>query len=67
MIIDGPAKLSGALVESHGDHRLGMAMAVAALVADGGARVNDAGCIDDSFPGFAETLTTLGAKIHKNG
>jgi 3-phosphoshikimate 1-carboxyvinyltransferase len=46
-------------VDSHGDHRLAMALAVAGLVADGPVTVQGAGCIADSFPGFAETLLAL--------
>jgi 3-phosphoshikimate 1-carboxyvinyltransferase len=40
-----------------------MALAVAGLVAQGETRIEDAGCIDDSFPGFVETLVRLGANI----
>ena len=63
MIINGPTALTGAHVHSHGDHRLGMALAVAGLVANGETCVEDAACIDDSFPGFAQTLAHLGAEI----
>ncbi len=63
MIITGPTRLKGSEVNSHGDHRLGMALAVAGLAADGETQVLDAGSIGDSFPGFAETLSQLGASI----
>jgi 3-phosphoshikimate 1-carboxyvinyltransferase len=63
MLIQGPVRLRSAQVTSHGDHRLGMALAVAGLVAEGETRIADAGCIDDSFPGFTETLVRLGASI----
>lgn len=63
MIISGPVRLHGAEVSSHGDHRLGMALTVAGLVAEGETVVHGAGCIDDSFPAFAETLASLGAEI----
>jgi 3-phosphoshikimate 1-carboxyvinyltransferase len=63
MIINGPTPLTGARVHSHGDHRLGMALAVAGLAASGETCVEDAACIDDSFPGFARTLAHLGAEI----
>jgi 3-phosphoshikimate 1-carboxyvinyltransferase len=63
MIIRGGTRLTGARVNSHGDHRLGMALAIAGLVASGETPIEDAGCIDDSFPGFAETLAGLGADI----
>jgi len=62
-IIEGPARLKGARVDSHGDHRLGMALAVAGLVAEGETVVEGAEAIDDSFPGFAGTLAKLGAEV----
>jgi 3-phosphoshikimate 1-carboxyvinyltransferase len=63
MLIHGPARLHGAVVDCHHDHRLAMALAVAGLVADGQTVVQDAGFIDDSFPGFVETMQALGADI----
>jgi len=63
MIIHGPARLKGAIVDSHHDHRLAMSLAVAALVADGPTEVLDAGVIHDSFPNFVETMQALGAEI----
>lgn len=63
MIIGGRARLRGAVVHSHGDHRLAMAMAVAGLVAEGETVVQEAACADDSFPGFAATLARLGAEV----
>ena len=62
-IIDGPQKLNGALVAGHDDHRVSMSLSVAGLVAAGATTVLDARCAGDSFPGFAETLTGLGADI----
>ncbi len=61
--VRGPIRLQGAVVDSHGDHRLGMALAVAGLVATEPTRVNNAECIADSFPGFVETMVSLGANI----
>lgn len=63
MIVTGPGKLRGAVVECHRDHRLAMALAVAGLVADGETIVRGAQAIGDSFPGFVETLRGLGAEI----
>jgi 3-phosphoshikimate 1-carboxyvinyltransferase len=62
-IIDGPVKLSGAPVESQGDHRLAMAMTVAGLVAHTPTTVYGAEVTADSFPGFEITLQALGAKL----
>jgi len=63
MIIHGPTPLVGAEVDSHHDHRLAMALAVAGLVARGPTRIHDAGVIADSFPNFVETMRALGAEI----
>lgn len=61
--IEGPLRPRGATVDSHGDHRLGMALAIAGLLGDGPTTVMGAGCISDSFPGFVETMTALGAHL----
>ena len=57
----GPTPLRGTVVDSHGDHRLAMALAVAGLVAEGQTMVRDTECIADSFPGFEELLDSLQA------
>jgi 3-phosphoshikimate 1-carboxyvinyltransferase len=58
-LVAGPTPLHGATVDSHGDHRLGMALAVAGLLAEGQTVVRGAGCIADSFPGFGELLDSI--------
>ncbi len=62
-IIDGPTQLMAAPTESHGDHRLAMAAAVAGLVARGASTVHGAEVTSDSFPGFEFTLQALGADL----
>jgi 3-phosphoshikimate 1-carboxyvinyltransferase len=57
----GPQMLRGAVVDGHDDHRVAMALAVAGLAAEGETIIRDAGCVNDSFPGFVETLQALGA------
>ena len=59
LVIRGPQRLVGARVTSGGDHRMAMALAVAGLVADGETLIEDVGCIETSFPGFAQTINTL--------
>ena len=59
--VTGPTVLQGAAVDSHDDHRLGMSLAVAGLVAQTPTLVHDARCVGDSFPGFVETMQSLGA------
>lgn len=61
--VNGPQRLHGAVVDSHDDHRLGMTLAVAALLADGPTTIARASCIADSFPGFVETLRAIGARL----
>ena len=59
MIIKGPVKLKGAVVESHGDHRVAMALSVAALVAEGETKIEGISSVEISFPGFYEKLRDL--------
>lgn len=59
--ITGPTSLCGGVVNSHGDHRLAMALAVAGLVAQEPVVVENIACIDDSFPGFIPMMQRLGA------
>lgn len=59
MVIHGPTALSGADMNSYGDHRLGMMAAVAALVSDGPVTIDDPDCISVSYPGFMEHLNSL--------
>ncbi len=63
MVIHGPTPLRGAHLSSRGDHRLGMLIAVAGLIASGETILEGEDCIADSFPGFATILSKLGAKI----
>ncbi|MBE9471724.1 MAG: 3-phosphoshikimate 1-carboxyvinyltransferase, partial [Chloroflexi bacterium] len=58
-IIKGPTPLHSATVDSHGDHRLAMALAVAGLIAEGEVVIENVECIDDSFPGFVELMRGL--------
>lgn len=62
-VVEGPTPLKGAVVDSHEDHRLAMALVVAGLIAQGETTVLRTTCIDDSFPGFADVMTSLGADI----
>jgi 3-phosphoshikimate 1-carboxyvinyltransferase len=59
MIIEGVEKLAGARVQSHGDHRLAMALSVAGLMAEGETEVKGTSWINTSFPGFPEIFKQL--------
>ena len=52
-------RLRGAEIDPHGDHRIAMACAVAALGADGESVLRDAGCVAVSFPEFFPTLEAV--------
>jgi 3-phosphoshikimate 1-carboxyvinyltransferase len=59
MSIHGPASLHGATVESHGDHRIAMALAVAGLAASGPITIEDADCVAVSYPNFFADLQEI--------
>jgi 3-phosphoshikimate 1-carboxyvinyltransferase len=59
LIIHGRGVLQGAAVESYGDHRMAMALAIAGLKAVGTTTVVDTECIHTSFPGFVTILRDL--------
>jgi 3-phosphoshikimate 1-carboxyvinyltransferase len=56
LVVRGPARLVGAAVESHGDHRIAMAMAMAAVVASGTTVIEGWDAVATSYPSFAEDL-----------
>jgi 3-phosphoshikimate 1-carboxyvinyltransferase len=56
LAIRGGNPLSGGEVDSLGDHRIALAMAVAGLVASGPVRVLGWGCVETSFPEFLDVL-----------
>jgi len=57
--VSGPTQLQGALLDSHGDHRIAMAFAVAALLANGETEISGAECVSISFPEFFPLLESL--------
>ncbi|MED4963300.1 3-phosphoshikimate 1-carboxyvinyltransferase, partial [Heyndrickxia coagulans] len=59
MIIEGPCRLSGGTVESHGDHRIGMMLAVASLVAKDAVCLKGAEAIAVSYPQFFDDLKSV--------
>jgi 3-phosphoshikimate 1-carboxyvinyltransferase len=63
LVIEGGGSLSGASCRSHGDHRVAMALAVAGSALSGETIVEDTACVRTSFPGFWETLRTLGGSV----
>lgn len=61
--IRGPTSLRGARVESAGDHRLAMLLAVAGCVAAGETLIEGAAAAAVSYPRFASDFAALGARI----
>lgn len=53
------SRLRGAAVDSRGDHRTAMALAVAGLMAEGATRIAGADCVAKSYPDFFEVLGRL--------
>jgi 3-phosphoshikimate 1-carboxyvinyltransferase len=56
MTIRGRRQLQGGNVRSFGDHRVAMSMAIAGLRANGRVEIDDAQCVDISFPAFFDLL-----------
>lgn len=52
LIIEGGGELHGNVVQSYGDHRLAMALAVAALTAEGTTEIMEAESVAVSYPTF---------------
>jgi 3-phosphoshikimate 1-carboxyvinyltransferase len=59
MTLRGGRPLEAASVKTYGDHRVAMSLAIAGLSTDGGLQLDDAGCVDTSFPGFFHLLNRL--------
>lgn len=57
--ICGPQTLRGANLDSWGDHRVAMASAIAALIADRPTTINGAECVGSSYTEFYNTLSDL--------
>jgi 3-phosphoshikimate 1-carboxyvinyltransferase len=64
LIVTG-GKVKGARINSHDDHRIAMAAAVAALGASDTVHIKDSHCIAKSYPGFFDDLRKVGAIVHE--
>ena len=64
-VIHGSCSLSGnADVDAHGDHRIAMAMAVAAQRAKADIRIHNAAAIATSFPNFVSLAQSIGMNVY---
>ncbi|TCS91244.1 3-phosphoshikimate 1-carboxyvinyltransferase [Keratinibaculum paraultunense] len=59
MIIEGVQELKPAFLNSYDDHRIAMALSIAALTAKGSSHINKSECINISYPEFYTTLFKL--------
>jgi 3-phosphoshikimate 1-carboxyvinyltransferase len=50
-------------VDSHGDHRIAMAFAVASVRASGPIEIRDVANVATSFPGFPEAAARVGLSL----
>ncbi|MET0101255.1 MAG: 3-phosphoshikimate 1-carboxyvinyltransferase [Sedimenticola sp.] len=62
IVIQGGA-MGGGRVNSHGDHRIAMSFAMAALRAGGEIVIDDCANVNTSFPGFVELARSAGLDI----
>ena len=62
MVIEGGA-CGGGLIHSHGDHRIAMAFAMAALRSKGSIEILDCDNVNTSFPGFVKLAAGAGLQI----
>jgi 3-phosphoshikimate 1-carboxyvinyltransferase len=61
--IEGGRRLRGGEINSHGDHRIAMAFAIASLCCDGELFIRDVENVGTSFPGFVEIARSCGLDI----
>lgn len=57
MVVVGDSVIKGgASIDSHGDHRIAMAMAVLGLFAESAVTIHNVACVDTSYPGFKDDM-----------
>ena len=62
LIIPGDVNsIKASELDSFGDHRIAMSMAIASLLADGDCLIKNVECVDTSYPGFLSDLEKLRA------
>ncbi len=62
MVIQGTETLAGGNVTSCGDHRIAMALSIAALASRSAVEVDDVSCVATSFPGFYQLLDKVAVR-----
>jgi len=67
LTIEGRGSLRGGQIHSHGDHRVSMAFAMAALISEEEIIIKDCKNVETSFPNFLETANRAGLEIIVEG
>lgn len=63
LIIRGVDQFTGGSVQSHNDHRIAMAVAVASIRTEGKIRLDGAEAVNKSYPNFWEDFERLGGEL----
>lgn len=63
MLISKGEKLSGAILNPYGDHRLAMAYCLLSLAIEEGCIVRDVDCVKVSYPNFLNDLKSIGVYV----
>ncbi len=58
-------KLEGGIIDSHNDHRIAMAGALAAINAEGDVTIRNPQCVAKSYPGFFEDFAAIGGIVYE--
>ena len=62
IVIEG-GSMTGGCIESHGDHRIAMAFAMASLRTTGNVEIHDCANVNTSFPNFVQLAGSLGLAL----
>jgi 3-phosphoshikimate 1-carboxyvinyltransferase len=57
------SSLTGAHVHGHHDHRVVMALSLAAMMAEGETKIDTAESVDITFPGYVDKMVQVGARM----
>lgn len=65
MVVTGPTvlKTPDAVIDSHGDHRIAMSIAILNSFSDAAITIDNVGCVDTSYPEFWEHMEQLGGHV----
>ena len=65
MIVSGPAKLKtpDVVIDSHGDHRIAMSVAVLNTFSDAAITIENVDCVNTSYPEFWQHMEALGGRV----